>query len=119
MGPALRVDRTTGARRLAATIGALSPKIKQLFQSGRMIEAQAPNLALRIIDDAIQAHGGGGVTSDFGLARAYANRRLRLADGPDGVHNRTIARMELGRWRRGRRRRRRSRGLGTGSRRRS
>ncbi len=48
-----------------------------------MIEAQAPNIALRIIDDAIQAHGGGGVTSDFGLARAYASQRaLRLADGP-------------------------------------
>ena len=53
-------------------------------------------MALRIIDDAIQAHGGGGVTSDFGLARAYASMRtLRLADGPDEVHRRTIARLEL------------------------
>ena len=64
-----------------------------------MIKVQAPNMALKIIDDAIQAHGGGGVTSDFGLARAYAGQRtLRLADGPDEVHNRTIARMELARY---------------------
>ncbi len=62
-----------------------------------MIKVQAPNMALKIIDDAIQAHGGGGVTSDFGLASAYAHQRtLRLADGPDEVHARTIARMELG-----------------------
>ena len=61
-----------------------------------MIKVQAPTMALRIIDDAIQAHGGAGVTSDFGLAKAYAGQRtLRLADGPDEVHNRTIARMEL------------------------
>ncbi|MGE0829491.1 MAG: acyl-CoA dehydrogenase family protein, partial [Hyphomonadaceae bacterium] len=62
-----------------------------------MIKVQAPNMALKIIDDAIQAHGGGGVTTDFGLAEAYAHQRtLRLADGPDEVHARTIARMELG-----------------------
>ncbi|MEN9873858.1 MAG: hypothetical protein RL186_755, partial [Pseudomonadota bacterium] len=59
---------------------------------------QAPTMALKIIDDAIQAHGGGGVSQDFGLAQAYAHQRtLRLADGPDEVHNRTIARLELGR----------------------
>jgi alkylation response protein AidB-like acyl-CoA dehydrogenase len=59
----------------------------------------APRIALRVIDDAIQAHGGGGVTSDFGLAKAYAHiRTLRLADGPDEVHNRSIARMEFGRY---------------------
>ena len=53
----------------------------------------------KIIDDAIQAHGGGGVTSDFGLAAAYASQRtLRLADGPDEVHNRTIARMEFAKY---------------------
>jgi acyl-CoA dehydrogenase len=64
-----------------------------------MIKVAAPNMALRIIDDAIQAHGGGGVTSDFGLARMYANQRtLRLADGPDEVHNRTIARMEFAKY---------------------
>jgi len=61
-----------------------------------MIKVQAPIIALRIIDDAIQAHGGAGVTSDFGLARSYASMRtLRLADGPDEVHRRTIARLEL------------------------
>jgi acyl-CoA dehydrogenase len=61
-----------------------------------MIKVQAPNMALKIIDDAIQAHGGGGVTTDFGLAKAWTGQRsLRIADGPDEVHNRTIARMEL------------------------
>ena len=61
-----------------------------------MIKVAAPRVALKVIDDAIQAHGGGGVTSDFGLARAYASMRsLRLADGPDEVHCRTIARLEF------------------------
>jgi len=64
-----------------------------------MIKVAAPRMALRIIDDAIQAHGGGGVTTDFGLARQYASMRtMRLADGPDEVHNRAIARMEYGRY---------------------
>jgi acyl-CoA dehydrogenase len=63
-----------------------------------MIKVQAPNMALRIIDDAIQAHGGGGVSDDFGLAQSYAGQRtLRLADGPDEVHNRAIARIEFAR----------------------
>jgi acyl-CoA dehydrogenase len=62
-----------------------------------MIKVAAPRVALRVIDDAIQAYGGGGVCQDYGLARAYANiRTLRLADGPDEVHCRTIARLELG-----------------------
>ena len=61
-----------------------------------MIKVQAPNMALRIIDDAIQAHGGAGVSEDFGLARLYAGQRtLRLADGPDEVHARAIARIEM------------------------
>ena len=61
-----------------------------------MIKVAAPRMALKIIDDAIQAHGGGGVTTDFGLAQPYASMRtLRLADGPDEVHNRTIARLEM------------------------
>jgi acyl-CoA dehydrogenase len=61
-----------------------------------MIKVQAPRIALRIIDEAIQAFGGAGVTSDFGLARQYANMRtMRLVDGPDEVHNRAIARMEF------------------------
>jgi alkylation response protein AidB-like acyl-CoA dehydrogenase len=63
-----------------------------------MIKVAAPRMALRVIDDAIQAHGGAGVAEDFGLARAYAHiRTLRLADGPDEVHNRAIARLEFGR----------------------
>jgi acyl-CoA dehydrogenase len=62
-----------------------------------MIKVQAPNMALSIIDDAIQAHGGGGVSEDFGLAQAWAHQRtLRLADGPDEVHCRSIARAEFG-----------------------
>ncbi|MEN6543511.1 acyl-CoA dehydrogenase family protein [Parvibaculum sp.] len=61
-----------------------------------MIKVAAPNVALQIIDDAIQAHGGGGVTTDFGLARMYSGMRtLRLADGPDEVHARTIAKLEF------------------------
>ena len=63
-----------------------------------MIKVQAPRMALRIIDDAIQAHGGAGVSQDFDLAASWAGiRTLRLADGPDEVHNRDIARMELAR----------------------
>ncbi len=65
-----------------------------------MIKVAAPRMALKIIDDAIQAHGGGGVSEDFGLAKQYASMRtMRLADGPDEVHNRTIARMEFGKYR--------------------
>lgn len=64
-----------------------------------MIKVQAPNMALKIIDDAIQAHGGAGVCNDFGLSGAFANQRiLRLADGPDEVHQRAIARMEFGKY---------------------
>jgi len=61
-----------------------------------MIKVAAPRIALRVIDDAIQAHGGMGVTSDAGLAQSYALiRTLRLADGPDEVHCRAIARLEM------------------------
>ncbi len=61
-----------------------------------MIKVQAPNMALRIIDDAVQAHGGAGVSQDFNLASSWAGiRTLRLADGPDEVHNRAIARNEF------------------------
>ena len=60
------------------------------------IKVAAPNVALRVIDRAIQVHGGGGVTDDFPLAWMYAHlRTLRLADGPDEVHKRSIARIEL------------------------
>jgi alkylation response protein AidB-like acyl-CoA dehydrogenase len=69
---------------------------KAAKQEIAMIKVQAPNMALQIIDDAIQAHGGGGVSEDYGLASAYAHQRtLRLADGPDEVHARSIARMEI------------------------
>ncbi len=60
------------------------------------IKVAAPNVALKVLDRAIQVHGGGGVSDDFGLARAYAHlRTLRLADGPDEVHKLSIARREL------------------------
>jgi acyl-CoA dehydrogenase len=60
------------------------------------IKVAAPNVALKVIDRAIQVHGGGGVSDDFPLATMYAHlRTLRLADGPDEVHKRSIARHEL------------------------
>ena len=63
-----------------------------------MIKVAAPRTALKVIDDAIQAHGGAGVSDDFGLAKAYAGMRaLRIADGPDEVHLRSVARLEFGR----------------------
>ena len=63
-----------------------------------MIKVVAPNVALRVLDRAIQAHGGAGVSADFELAAAWANSRtLRLADGPDEVHLESIARGELAR----------------------
>jgi len=62
-----------------------------------MIKVKAPRMALQIIDDAIQAHGGAGVSQDTQLAHSWAGiRTLRLADGPDEVHNRAIARIEFG-----------------------
>lgn len=61
-----------------------------------MIKVAAPNMALQVIDWAIQAHGGAGVCDDFGLAYAYAGARtLRIADGPDEVHRNQIAKLEL------------------------
>lgn len=63
------------------------------------IKVAVPNIALGVIDDAIQMHGGAGVSQVFPLARMYASQRtLRLADGPDEVHRRTVARMELGKY---------------------
>ncbi len=60
------------------------------------IKVAAPNVALKVLDRAIQVHGGAGVTEDFGLASAWAHlRTLRLADGPDEVHKLSIARREL------------------------
>jgi acyl-CoA dehydrogenase len=64
-----------------------------------MIKVLAPNMACQVIDWAIQAHGGGGVTDEFGLSYAYAQARtLRLADGPDEVHRNQIGKMELGKY---------------------
>ena len=61
-----------------------------------MIKVVAPNMACQIIDWAIQAHGGGGVSDDFPLSYAYAHQRtLRLADGPDEVHRASLAKLEL------------------------
>lgn len=61
-----------------------------------MIKVAAPNMALKVIDWAMQVHGGGAVAEDFGLAHAYAQARtLRFADGPDEVHRNQIARLEL------------------------
>jgi acyl-CoA dehydrogenase len=61
-----------------------------------MIKVIAPNMACKVIDWAIQAHGGAGVSQDTGLAHAYASARsLRLADGPDEVHRNAIAKLEL------------------------
>ena len=60
------------------------------------IKVVVPNMALRVIDRAIQVHGGAGVCQDFPLAEMYAHQRtLRLADGPDEVHRRTLGRLEL------------------------
>jgi len=64
-----------------------------------MIKVVAPNMACQIIDWAIQAHGGGGVSDDFPLAYAYAHQRtLRLADGPDEVHRASLAKLELAKY---------------------
>ena len=65
-----------------------------------MIKVAAPNMACQVIDWAMQMHGGGGLTSDFGLAYSYARARvIRLADGPDEVHRDQIARLELRKYR--------------------
>ena len=63
------------------------------------IKVAVPNITLQVIDDAIQMHGGAGVSQVFPLAKMYAGTRtLRLADGPDEVHRRTVARMEVGKY---------------------
>ena len=69
---------------------------KLAAQEIAMIKVAAPRMALNVLDRAMQVHGGAGVSEDTSLARAYAMlRTLRLADGPDEVHLRTIARVEL------------------------
>lgn len=63
-----------------------------------MIKVVAPNMALQVIDWAMQVHGAAGVSEDFPLAHYYAQvRTLRFADGPDEVHRNAIAKLELGR----------------------
>ena len=72
---------------------------KTARQEIAMIKVAAPRTALRVLDHAMQAHGAGGLSDDFGLAEVYAGMRaLRIADGPDEVHLRTIARMEFGKF---------------------
>lgn len=72
---------------------------KTARQEIAMIKVAAPRTALRVLDYAMQAHGAGGLSDDFGLAEVYAGMRaLRIADGPDEVHLRTIARMEFGKF---------------------
>ncbi|MFC4249876.1 acyl-CoA dehydrogenase [Sinimarinibacterium flocculans] len=64
-----------------------------------MIKVAAPNMACQVIDWAMQVHGAGGMTDDFGLSYAYAQARtLRLADGPDEVHRNSIGKMELAKY---------------------
>jgi acyl-CoA dehydrogenase len=72
---------------------------KQARQEIAMIKVAAPNMACQVIDWAMQVHGGGSVSDDFGLAHAYASSRsLRFVDGPDEVHRNAIAKMELERY---------------------
>ncbi|MFM0608163.1 acyl-CoA dehydrogenase family protein [Paraburkholderia sediminicola] len=72
---------------------------KDARQEIAMIKVAAPSMACQVIDWAMQVHGGGSVSDDFGLARAYASSRtLRFADGPDEVHRNAIAKVELGRY---------------------
>jgi acyl-CoA dehydrogenase len=79
------------AARMMDTVGN-----KQARAEIAMIKVIAPNVALRVIDRAIQVHGGAGVCDDTFLAAAWANARtLRLADGPDEVHTEAIAKLEL------------------------
>jgi acyl-CoA dehydrogenase len=82
---------TLNAAHLMDTVGNKAAKAEIA-----MIKVAAPNMACQVIDWAIQVHGGGGTSNDFGLASAYATARLlRLADGPDEVHRNQIARLEL------------------------
>jgi acyl-CoA dehydrogenase len=69
---------------------------KAALQEIAMIKVAAPNMACKVVDWAIQAFGGAGITGDYGLSYAYATARLlRIADGPDEVHRNQIARLEL------------------------
>jgi len=85
---------TLEAARMMDTVGNKEAKTEIA-----MIKVVAPNVALQVLDRAIQAHGGAGVSQDTFLAPAWANvRTLRLADGPDEVHTESIAKWELAKW---------------------
>ena len=85
---------TLKAAELMDTVGAKGARVEI-----SAIKVVAPNTALRVVDRAIQAHGGGGVSQDTPLAAMYAGlRTLRFADGPDEVHRRQVARQELARY---------------------
>jgi acyl-CoA dehydrogenase len=72
---------------------------KEALAEIAMIKVAAPNMLCRVIDYAIQAHGGAGVTEDFGLGSAFASARaMRIFDGPDEVHRNQIGRIELRRY---------------------
>jgi len=82
---------TLKAARMMDTVGN-----KEARAEIAMIKVVAPNVALNVLDRAIQAHGGAGVSDDFPLAYLWASSRtLRLADGPDEVHRAAVARLEL------------------------
>ena len=82
---------TLKAAYMMDTVGA-----KEARSEIAQIKVVAPNMALAVIDRAVQVHGGGGVCQDFGLAHAWAaSRTLRLADGPDEVHRAAVAKLEL------------------------
>ena len=84
------------ARRLAARPGHVAAR---RYSAVSEIKVEVPNMALDVIDMAIQLHGGGGMTDDFPLAAAWVGARsLRLADGPDEVHRNVIAKIELGKY---------------------
>ena len=68
----------------------------ELSATAERLQVAVPAMAQEVIDRAIQAHGAAGVSQDFPLAEMYAHARiLRIADGPDEVHRRSIARLEL------------------------
>ncbi|WP_265529114.1 acyl-CoA dehydrogenase family protein [Sphingomicrobium marinum] len=90
----IEIDAT---RLLCLKAGDMMDKVgnKEAKAEIAMIKVKAPRMALQVIDDAVQAFGGAGVSQDTPLAHSWAGiRTLRLADGPDEVHNRTIARIE-------------------------
>ena len=87
----IRGSRTTVTRRLAGPCGG-----KAARGAISAIKVAVPRMSARVIDRAIQVHGGAGLSQDFPLAQAYALQRyLRLADGPDEVHRTVVARLEL------------------------